>query len=495
MRLLLLHAGIFICAVTSSINAQNSYAPDFTETDINGVTHSLYADYLDQGKYVILDFSTTWCGPCWRFHGFGHLEHFYEIYGIEEDDAQVFLMECDPSTGMADLMGNTTQTTGDWITGTPYPIIDLATTAIPDAYDIWGYPTIVVVCPDGIRSDNFGMNPLYYANIVDHEYLADFAYNLCSESNNNVIDARAVNIDGSPNHCNVDYTGQVKIRNQGTGDITNLNYELVVDGNSVGVQQYNTPINAGEFALVPYGPLTLSNTSNVAIEITDVNGAPDENLQNNTTDKDITGTFVDAGPFGDFTLDVRLDYPCWQLGWELYDDNLNLMDSEFEYNNGDPSDIRTYSLDTGCYTIKAFDVIGDGFDGTDGYVLINDQGDELFHFNPEGFVDYKSFYVRNPTMEEILETNDPIGVPSAFSPNADGNNDVLYVEGMGVSKIDFKVFNQYGEMVFQSGDIEHGWDGTYKGAKENPGVFAYVLEYTFIDGKNGLLKGDVTLVK
>jgi len=55
-----------------------------------------------------------------------------------------------------------------------------------------------------------------------------------------------------------------------------------------------------------------------------------------------------------------------------------------------------------------------------------------------------------------------VELPDAFSPNGDGQNDILYVRGNGVVTLDFKLFNRWGELVFESNDISMGWDGKKK---------------------------------
>lgn len=90
---------------------------------------------------------------------------------------------------------------------------------------------------------------------------------------------------------------------------------------------------------------------------------------------------------------------------------------------------------------------------------------------------------------------DAIGVPTAFSPNGDLVNDILFVEGAGIEKLNFNVYNRYGQKVFESSDQKFGWDGLFKGKEENPGIFAYTLEYVLSNGEVGVLKGNVTLVK
>jgi len=74
-------------------------------------------------------------------------------------------------------------------------------------------------------------------------------------------------------------------------------------------------------------------------------------------------------------------------------------------------------------------------------------------------------------------------MPSAFTPNGDGLNDVFRVKyPFTVSAFSFAIFNRWGERVFQSNDITKGWDGTYNGTDQNAG--AYVWMISFIDTDN-----------
>jgi gliding motility-associated-like protein len=88
-----------------------------------------------------------------------------------------------------------------------------------------------------------------------------------------------------------------------------------------------------------------------------------------------------------------------------------------------------------------------------------------------------------------------IDVPTGFSPNGDGKNDVLYVKGGAIETMNIKIFNRWGEKVFESSSLSHGWDGTYKGKPQEMDAFAYVLNATFIDGTTALKKGNITLVR
>lgn len=90
---------------------------------------------------------------------------------------------------------------------------------------------------------------------------------------------------------------------------------------------------------------------------------------------------------------------------------------------------------------------------------------------------------------------DVIAVPNAFSPNGDGVNDILSVLGPGIKTMRFMVYNKYGQQVFVSNKQDEGWDGKHKRKEVDPGVFAYYVEYTLVNGVTGIKKGNVTVVK
>jgi hypothetical protein len=128
--------------------ASGSVCPNWTGTDLNGNTHTLY-DYLDQGKTVYIDVSATWCGPCWNYHNTHALEGIWDQYGPSgTNEAMVFFIEGDGSTNTACLYGPSGcvgGTQGNWVNGTGYPIIDDA--SIANLLQISYYPTIYMVCP------------------------------------------------------------------------------------------------------------------------------------------------------------------------------------------------------------------------------------------------------------------------------------------------------------------------------------------------------------
>jgi len=86
-------------------------------------------------------------------------------------------------------------------------------------------------------------------------------------------------------------------------------------------------------------------------------------------------------------------------------------------------------------------------------------------------------------------------IPSAFTPNADGQNDVFKAEGNGILKMRMFVFDRNGNKVFETTNIDDSWDGTYKGRLLDGGMFFYQAEYSDAMGYSHVKKGQVTLIK
>jgi gliding motility-associated-like protein len=86
-------------------------------------------------------------------------------------------------------------------------------------------------------------------------------------------------------------------------------------------------------------------------------------------------------------------------------------------------------------------------------------------------------------------------VPNAFTPNNDGVNDVVYVRGAFFTKVDLKIYNRAGEMVFQTTDQNKGWDGKYKGELQGLGVYYFHLVAYFGDETRVERKGNITLIR
>jgi gliding motility-associated-like protein len=97
------------------------------------------------------------------------------------------------------------------------------------------------------------------------------------------------------------------------------------------------------------------------------------------------------------------------------------------------------------------------------------------------------------------KTTNPLGdgifVPNAFTPNGDGNNDILYVYGNEIKGLTFSVYDQWGELQFKSENKSAGWDGTFKGKGQPVGVYVYFLEATLNDGHVVKKKGTITLLR
>jgi gliding motility-associated-like protein len=159
--------------------------------------------------------------------------------------------------------------------------------------------------------------------------------------------------------------------------------------------------------------------------------------------------------------------------------------------------------------------------------VINGQGDITYQWTANGTgwvvcdncpstltteLEYTTTYFLLVSDESGCRTNDKvvvyvnknwnIAVPTAFSPNGDGQNDRLLVHGTrGARVLNFQVFDRWGEMVYVNeapflvNDPTQGWDGNFRGQEMNSGVFIWNLEVEYEDGNSELFKGSTTLIR
>ncbi|MEO6232084.1 MAG: PKD domain-containing protein [Ferruginibacter sp.] len=88
-----------------------------------------------------------------------------------------------------------------------------------------------------------------------------------------------------------------------------------------------------------------------------------------------------------------------------------------------------------------------------------------------------------------------LDVPKAFTPGRFGVNGVIRVLGFGIGKMNWKIYNRWGQMIFSSTSQDNGWDGTFKGTLQPMDVYTYTLEVEFTNGKKLTKTGDISLLR
>ena len=115
---------------------------------------------------------------------------------------------------------------------------------------------------------------------------------------------------------------------------------------------------------------------------------------------------------------------------------------------------------------------------------------KVIAYNPQGCKDSAFINIK------VYKTQPIIFVPSGFTPNNDGRNDLLRPIAAGIISIDyFSIYNRWGQLVFSTTTNGHGWDGKINGVLQSPGTFVWTAKATDYTGKAYFEKGLVTLIR
>lgn len=111
----------------------------------------------------------------------------------------------------------------------------------------------------------------------------------------------------------------------------------------------------------------------------------------------------------------------------------------------------------------------------------------------------ESFGGCTDTVTHLLEVNPEftLFIPTAFTPNGDGINEVFFVYGAEISEFNMKMYDRWGNLIFESADLYEGWDGRAKGGTEiaQQDVYVYKVFVKDFEGKAHKYTGSVTLLK
>ncbi|AEA43820.1 T9SS type A sorting domain-containing protein [Fluviicola taffensis] len=381
MKKMLLSIALLAGLSANAQLANGSVAPNFTFTDLNGTSHTLY-DYLDDGYTVILDVSAAWCGPCWTYHNTHAIRDVYEQHGPTgmpnvqagtTNDAMVFYIEGQLTNTAAQLNGvnagstYATASQGNWVNGTTYPILDLPNNAAGQAflsgYQIGYFPTIYKVCPNRIITE------------VGTETAANLyaAVGACPAPASAPADAAMLAYNTDTEICpGQSYTPSVKIQNNGTTSLANATVSITLNGTQVSTGTYTGTLATYGVATVTCSPIAAPVSGALVATVTTTGDAAASNGS-------ITTALVIAPIANGITATVKVATDAFgsEFTWNIKKSGGAIVAQGGPYTDhgsGGQATPGTYPepdvnftlSPSECYTITLMDEYGDGFDGTPG---------------------------------------------------------------------------------------------------------------------------------
>jgi gliding motility-associated-like protein len=415
----------------------------------------VYPDTICANNPVYLDANSTTGGGIWSSAGDGDFDqdtsnatiYNHGIFDLSNGSVDIYFESTD--NGGCQIQRDTVN-----ITVLPSPEIDFDFTV-----ECFGVPTeftsnVVSTDPIDTYSWTYGgnefstnANPSYTIPDVDTNDITVivFSENGCSDTLTQEVSTFYL--------PDVDFITPAPCLNGGTQYFDSSS----VTGGTVASWEWNFGDGNSSVDQDPLHQYGDAGNYNVQLIVTSGEGCVDSLTLSTTIYPGPVAAFSANPPFAyvfediDFTDETQSDFPIVNWEWDFDDDNFSTeQNPTHNFNEGNDYDVMLVVEDTnGCLD----------------------------------------------TTKNIVNIYLPPNVPSGFSPNGDNNNDMLFVYGGPYETLEFKVFNNWGEVIFTSNDASIGWDGTYKGVEQPLGVYVWTVRATTSDGTEHELSGDTSLIR
>lgn len=325
--------------------------------------------------------------------------------------------------------------------------------------------------------------------------------------------------------CNGEQSGAIYVNTTGGNGSNTFNWNPAITGNA----NYAENLTAGNYLITIVDKkgcqtnlaVTLNEPPALSVDFDPV---PEPQCAGYDTNFELNGISGGVGPDYSYTIDNGQSYSTYEIAkvkggthlLTITDENGCKLDTSFIVNEPAPilvnlpEEIKinlgdTISLSPTVQSAFPVAVINwfppeavscTACDRTEASVVTS-QYIRVLVTDVNGCIGLDSIYLKVDRTRKVF-------IPNAFSPNKDGINDIFQIyTGPGVVGINYlRVFDRFGGLMFERNNMppnengsDQGWDGSFKGNVCNPGVFTYVAEVKFIDGRTQLYFGSVTLIR
>ena len=295
-----------------------SNVPAISVLDLNLKYHDVY-EYLNQGKFVILDLFWVKCGPCWNYYNTGKLQAIQQALGPDgTDQVRILSIESEGSSESC-VYGNCSGSYGNFVELANYPV---AINGQMDAlFDLEAYPAYYILYP------NRTLKPISSPSISLINGLIN-AYN-SSQGRYGKTNAQVVQVSSNlPGNCMCDVSTispSVTIRNLGTDTITSLKFRLYRNSDLLDSLSWTGVLPSLQLDTITFATFSFGSQARLYVEVTEVNNKADEQVANNKNHVYI-GAPANALGAG-YISHVRMMNDADRIYWEFTDGEGSVLKS------------------------------------------------------------------------------------------------------------------------------------------------------------------------